>query len=110
MSTYDIAGGLRSPELIILQRALTAYIGAYNAIKSGRADGPGKTEAQEYIDAAVALGNRLRINKQRHVDRDRVVGVYHAIELVLRARSVPKSVKPGIEAVAKELLAALEGL
>jgi hypothetical protein len=64
--TYNIKGGLRSPELLLLRQAVAAYVQQYNAVKAGRPDAEGKAQAQERIDAANAVADRLRLETVPH--------------------------------------------
>ena len=58
-SRWQVPGGFRTPELLLIQRALSMYISNYQQMK-GAAVHPGeKQSCQEYMDAAEALAKRF---------------------------------------------------
>ena len=57
---YEVNNGLRSSELLLLQRAIKMYIKDYTAIKAASKQPWEKAEADSYISAAVAVSQRLR--------------------------------------------------
>ena len=63
--TYQI--DLRSPELLLLQRAIKMYIQNYTTTKSLASAAWEKEEAQSYIDAACNLSNRLTYDIKENV-------------------------------------------
>ncbi len=56
---YALKGGLRTPELLLLQRAINMYVRAYGDMKAASKLQAEKDEDQAYIDAACALSKRL---------------------------------------------------
>lgn len=64
-SRFELEGGMRSSEVILLRRALGYYVSAYNSMKHAAKTQWEKNESQQYIDAALQLDDRLLRNLKR---------------------------------------------